>query len=179
MAEVIPVLIYFLALLAFMLVVKYFMRRKWLEEGRRPERSLILVVRNQQEMIEGVLRKIARMQRESHTSIELVVIDNGSRDETPGIITRLARTTGGFSFVIVECCREMSRMVELGIETCRGEKIYYLGIKEKMNFRDIYNGLNEVIVKNPSGYFMPRQYYIELLQQNRTVVPDENKTWGR
>lgn len=178
MTKGLPVLLLFLALLAFVLMVKFVMSRKWWGEGQKPEKSLVLVVRNQQEMIEGILRRAVQTRNAGDAGTELVVIDNGSWDETPRIIARLARTPGGFTFIKMDSYKKLNQVVELGLEICRGEKICYLGLKEKMALHDIYNVFNEVMVKNPSGYFMPRQYFVELQRRNRTRVPEENKTWG-
>lgn len=178
MVKGLPVLFYFLLLLVFILAVKYIMRGKWWSEGRRPENSLILVVSNRQETIEGIIRRATQIRNGYATNMELVVIDNGSRDETPGIIDRLARSPGGFNFINATGGKGVKQIIEMGLEISRGEKICYLGFKEKMFFNDIYNVLNDVMVRNPSGHFLPRHYFVELKQQDRTLVPGENKTWG-
>ncbi|TLN00092.1 glycosyltransferase family 2 protein [bacterium] len=172
------VALYLLALLAFMLAVRYQINRKWPGADCRPERSLILVVRNRQEMIEGILRRAIQVRNGNAIRIELIVIDNGSRDETPGIIAKLARSPGGFTFINAAADYGSRDVIEIGLEMSRGEKICYLGLKKSMTLHDTYNSLDEVMIRNPSGNFLPRQYFIDRQEQNRTQVPAENKTWG-
>jgi hypothetical protein len=164
MVKGIQITLYLLALLAFMLTVRYLIRRKWQGEMRRPVKSLVLVVRDRQEMIEGILRKAVQKRNGSAANIELIVIDNGSRDETPGIVSRLARNPGGFIFISAGACQNLRQLTELGLKMSRGEKICFLGLKENMTLHDMYISLDEVIVKNPSGSFLPRQCFVELQQ---------------
>lgn len=166
MAKGLVVLFCFLALLVLLPAVKYIMKNimhgKWWKEATRPEKSLILVVNNRQETIEGIIRRATQIRNGNAANMELVVIDNGSRDQTPGIINRLARNPGGFTFINADACTGEAQIIELGLRVCRGEKIYYLGLKERMTFNDIYNILNEVMAKNPSEYFLSRQHFVEL-----------------
>ncbi len=183
MVEGLLVLLYILALLGFMLVVKNLLRRRWWRQENEPQKSLILVVRNQQEMIEGILRRVAQLRNGNATTIELVVIDNGSWDETPRIIARLARYPGGFIFINAASYTGPQETFGLGLEMSRGEKICCFDLQKTVAYYDIYNSLYEVIIHNPHRYFLPRQHYAEAQQryaeaqqQNGTQVPVENKT---
>jgi len=170
--------VYFLVLLVFVLIVLKLTRRRWWRKEHRPEKSLILVVRNQQEMIEGILRKATYLRNGNAANTELIVIDNGSRDETPGIIARLARYSGGFIFINTARDTGPQETVELGVEMSRGEKICYFDLQKKTTFYDIYNGLEDAIKNNPQRHFLPRRDFLGMQDQNRTPVPVENKTWG-
>lgn len=94
----------FLALLLLGLVVAL-----WLSQGRRryaplPMLSVLLLVRNQAHLVEGVVRLLVhRLQAQGMpTRVELVVVDHGSTDETPQIVERLAREFPGLRVVRLE-----------------------------------------------------------------------------
>ena len=72
-------------------------RRLPLRERAAVPVSLLIFVRDQEQLIEGFLRTIAGQTRGACE--EVVVVDTGSSDDTPAIVERLGRRLGGIRLV--------------------------------------------------------------------------------
>lgn len=75
-------------------------RRQLAPSVSPPSFSVLVLVRDQEHLIEGFLRTLAGQIRTGHGD-ELLVMDMGSRDDTPAIVERLARSPGVIRLVRV------------------------------------------------------------------------------
>lgn len=67
---------------------------RWLAERRalgRPALSVVVVVRDQERAVEGLLGELLAAPDGARLVSDIVVVDLGSRDNTPAILQRLAR----------------------------------------------------------------------------------------
>lgn len=87
-----------------------------------PAMSLLVVVRNQAPVIEGLIRHILAYHHKPLAFFELVVVDDHSGDETPGILQRLNRR---HHFTLIQMDQfPGEKALETGIKFCRGEVVY-------------------------------------------------------
>lgn len=86
----------------------------------RVEVSLLLVVKNRQDMIEGAVRELTNRYGwlRDGPGYEIVVVDDGSTDDTPAILDRLARDSAGFVRVVRPAT--IRAPLDCGLAVCRG-----------------------------------------------------------
>lgn len=97
----------------------------------RPDISLLLVVCNQDQGIEGLVRKLFSCSLIC-PPFELVIVDDHSRDETPEILLRLQRK---YHFSFVKAAHQ--RSVEAGLALCRGRIIYCLELTGELSLKNL------------------------------------------
>lgn len=78
--------------------------------------SFLLLARNQEQHIEGVIRWLATLRQARGAPFDLVVVDQGSTDGTARIVERLARDMAGI------------KLVRAGDHLCRGQGACELGL---------------------------------------------------
>lgn len=61
-----------------------------------PELSLVVPVYNEEEVLPELQRRLAALIRELGTSVEIILVDDGSRDRTGEILAELCRANPGF-----------------------------------------------------------------------------------
>ena len=103
-------------------VVEVFKARR----GSRPKLTVILRVINQEEVIEGILRKILKLSWQV-SEMELIVIDGGSVDDTLPILTRL-KSQGQFHLVSEY---DKGFLLDL-IEQSSGQLVCYLDLEKDL-----------------------------------------------
>lgn len=127
-------IVYLLALYGLILltcrVARFFRNRT----AEHPCVSLLLIVRNQAAVIEGLVRDIFSFYHTLVPSFELVVVDDASRDETPEILQRLSRVAP-FQFILMKEHRPGDRPLEVGLRACRGEVICYFHLTGQVHPR--------------------------------------------
>ncbi len=69
-----------------------------LRQPVRPSATILLVVRNQEQIIEGVIRQLRWLNHRLPGSFDLIVVDNASYDRTVFILERLWRRKRDFSY---------------------------------------------------------------------------------
>ncbi|MDR3562399.1 MAG: glycosyltransferase [Negativicutes bacterium] len=85
--------------------------------------SLLLVVRNSQEQIEGMIRSLLLETAADRKWCELVVVDHASEDITPSVLDRLAAADPWIKVVHLPAA---ARPAAEGIALCQGELICVL-----------------------------------------------------
>ncbi|MEF0941314.1 glycosyltransferase family 2 protein [Rhizobium sp. BR 362] len=95
--------------------------------GRDPAASFIVCTRNRAEALEACIRSIEATCR-SHASMtsELVVVDNGSTDDTAERLARLAATSGMTITLVVEHRRGLAAARNAGMERSRGRILIFI-----------------------------------------------------
>ncbi len=96
-----------------------------------PYLSLLFVVRDQAAIIEGLVREILAIYQTSLPPFDLVVVDDGSGDETPEILKRLSKNN---AFIFIKGGPDVQPM-EIGLHACRGEVISYFNLTGQVNPR--------------------------------------------
>ncbi|MDR3560104.1 MAG: glycosyltransferase [Negativicutes bacterium] len=96
--------------------------------------SLLLVVRNNEEEIEGIVRALLSEMSEEGFWVELVIVDHASEDITPAIIDRLADYYPQIKAVHLPAA---ARPAVEGIAFCRGEMVCLLDLTGRLRSEDL------------------------------------------
>jgi len=100
-----------------------------------PDLSLLLIVRNQAPIIEGVIKELLSYYSTSPKSFELVIYDDASTDETPEILRCLSRRYN-CTLVFGQTPVGIKAMDE-ALSICRGKVIHFFLLTEKVGLRTV------------------------------------------
>lgn len=117
--------------------------------------SIILIVRNQEDAIEGIIRSIARrgfLDGSEGILLNLVVVDDYSRDQTPEILRFLAREYKFLKVVRMEKIMEDKSPLEVGLSLCEGEVICILDVGIRIAPEKIADAISYIINKKMIKY---------------------------
>jgi hypothetical protein len=129
--ELLWVLICGLALYGLMLLFWQLTRMICSHTPANPYLSLLFVVRDQAAIMEGLVREILAIYQTSLPPFDLVIVDEGSSDETPEILRRLNKNN---AFTFIESSPD-EQSLEIGLHACRGEVISYFNLTGQVNPR--------------------------------------------
>lgn len=96
-----------------------------------PYLSLLFVVRDQAIIMEGLVREILAIHQTSLPPFDMVIVDDGSSDETLEILKRLNKNN---AFTFIESGPN-EQPLEIGLHACRGEVISYFNLTGQINPR--------------------------------------------
>lgn len=100
-----------------------------------PDLSLLLIVRNQAPIIEGVIKELLSYYSTSPKSFELVIYDDASTDETPEILRCLARR---YNCTLVFGQTPVGiKAMEKSLSICRGKVIHFFLLTERVGLRTV------------------------------------------
>jgi glycosyltransferase involved in cell wall biosynthesis len=117
--------------------------------------SIILIVRNQEDAIEGIIRSIARrgfLDGNEGILLNLIVVDDYSRDQTPEILRFLAREYKFLKVVRMEKIMEDKSPLEVGLSLCEGEVICILDVGTRIAPEKIADAISYIINKKMIKY---------------------------
>ncbi|MFZ5942652.1 MAG: hypothetical protein ACOYVD_00950 [Bacillota bacterium] len=77
---------------------------------------LIVIVKNKEAIIEGIIRRVLVFQRQLGDNVKLYIVDLNSRDKTVEIINRLAYPYNYFSVILLNDRQELGRFIERYID---------------------------------------------------------------
>ncbi len=104
--------------------------------------SIILPVYNEEQYVDKVVRKIARILQDSIENFEIVIIESGSTDNTPVIVDNLEREIHNVIVVHQEQREGMGSAVSLGITTASMEYFFLFDADEPFDFQDIFKAFD-------------------------------------
>jgi alpha-1,3-rhamnosyltransferase len=125
------------------------------KSGRNPTFSIILIVRNQEDAVEGIIRSIARrgfLDGNEGVLLNLVVVDDYSRDQTPEILRFLAKEYKFLKVVRMEKIMEDKSSIEVGLSLCEGEVICILDVGVRIAPEKIADAISYIINKKMIKY---------------------------
>lgn len=100
--------------------------------AKRPDVSLLLIVHDQAPIIEGLINELLSFCLVSPFSLELVVVDDSSQDETPEILRRLYRR---HNFTLIADNLEGEDALEAGLTSCQGCTAYYVRLTGRVHLQ--------------------------------------------
>ena len=111
--------------------------------------SLLMVVRDSEQQIEGMVRDLLRLMEGDSFWQEVVIVDYASTDITPAILDRLAAR---YSQVQAVHLSGAARPVAEGIALCHGEVVYVLDFVNRLYAEDLVSVVNRIQRPWPSFY---------------------------
>lgn len=89
-----------------------------------PKVSLIICTRNRAADLEGCLASVAAAAR-GRNDVEVIVVDNGSRDATPAVVQSWAKNTGFAVLALKEPVAGVSRAKNRALKAARGDIVAF------------------------------------------------------
>ncbi|MHB1127702.1 MAG: glycosyltransferase family 2 protein [Bacillota bacterium] len=137
---------YLLALAGVLLLLLGHMANK---SGYRPGRyfpriSLLLIVRDQEDSIEGVVRDLLLLSGMRACFFDLVVVDDHSNDQTGKILEKLARRDQAFTLFLLNNYPCQTAW-ELGNQMCKGEVICTLEVPQRIKPRRVGRAVSRIL----------------------------------
>lgn len=126
--------------------------RAWITFRRRvvpPCYSLMLLVRDRADVLEGLVHNLAGAWGEHR--YELVIVDDGSRDDTPAILRRLARRYPGLKTVVMAETDTRQSPVEIGLFLCRNRVVVLVDLTRAVDPGEILAMLGHLFGHRGSG----------------------------
>ncbi|BDG61748.1 glycosyltransferase [Caldinitratiruptor microaerophilus] len=120
--------------------------------ARPPALSLLVLLRNQEVQVEGVLRAIAGLVRTSRMlqRCDVVVVDFDSTDQTPQIAERLARHLRGLRLLRVDDRNYPGQSAcEVGLSACQSRVVVVLDLIRATEARPLLRALNVLVGGRP------------------------------
>ena len=99
-----------------------------------PPITIILMVRNLENCIEGLVRCIFALENRSRRTIQLIVVDNRSGDQTPLIVSRLSTKFLGMSLLNSHTNTWQEPPAVIARNYARYPLVMYLNLKPPVNF---------------------------------------------
>ena len=136
-------------------------RRRGQRRNTRPFVSLLLLVRNQEDVVEGVVREllgIAYLSRPGLTNYELVAVDDGSADSSGEIMERLARGCQRIKFVRLDRLRESAESAaQVGLFLCRSRVVLLLDLRGPFPPEEVVHAAYYLLGEQPEpkGSYQP------------------------
>lgn len=108
--------------------------------------SIVIPARDEAGCIEATVRHL-QLELDLHkVPHEIIVVDDGSTDETPAILGRLQQEIGGFRPINNTGANGFGRAIRLGLENMSGDAVVVMMADESDDVRDVvvyWNKLNE------------------------------------
>jgi len=125
-------------------------RKAWFgPRESRPFISLLLVVRNKSNIIEGLVRNLTHLdylRGEGMANYEVVAVDDHSTDETGRILERLARSFPVLKAVrMEEVARPGESAVEVGLFLCKSKVVLVLDVQGQVDPRALLQAVHYLL----------------------------------
>lgn len=104
--------------------------------------SLIVVVRDQEQRIEGIVRYLVREIEDNRSWCDVVILDHASEDLTPAILDRLAQRYPILK--VVHLSREV-RPVQEGLAFCDGDLIEVLDFVNRLSAAEACGSIRQAL----------------------------------
>lgn len=156
------------AVLLFLYQISEMIRRGW-PENKKEKVTFLLVTKNKEKIIEGIIRGLMNMRKNGYPEFEIVVVDKGSKDDTLPILYRLTKEYEDLIVVTSYYRFTKESMLLVVKEKCRGDIVYYFNlideIKPLIVVKEINNLLqgksehDDILLKKMNFYSITKKIY--------------------
>lgn len=123
----------------------------------KPEISLMFLVRNQEDAIEGLVRKVLA---DAYSQIvELVIVDLGSTDQTRMILKRLAGNSQMLKFIPFCEGQTTSKRIR---NLCHGKTIYCFDLTSTINYGLMVQTIHSIVNGSKTSLYRTKILYNDL-----------------
>lgn len=99
--------------------------------------SLVIPFYNEEENVESVLQKIIHELNNQSHSYEIIAVDNGSKDNTSNILSKIASTNSRIKIITIEINQGYGYGISTGLQHTKGTIIGYTDGDNQVNPKDI------------------------------------------
>lgn len=132
------------AVLLFLYQLSKKIRKGW-PENRQVKVTFLLVTKNKEKIIEGIVRGLMHMGKKGYPDYEVVVVDKGSKDDTLPILYKLTREYPALT-VVTSYYRFSKESVLLVVkDKCQGDIIYYFNLIDEIKPLTVVKELNNLL----------------------------------
>ena len=122
--------------------------------GYAPFVSILLVVKNKAQIIEGIAGSLARLKEclpPEAPDYEVVVVDDGSTDDTPRILERLARRFPGLHLVRMGEVKAATGQsaADIGLFVCRSKIVLFFQVSGTATQRAVVDAARYLLGAGP------------------------------
>jgi dolichol-phosphate mannosyltransferase len=114
------------------------------ETGKAVDLSLILPAYNEEESIEQTIREARSVLKTLPSTSEILIIDDGSTDGTPGLLRKLADKAGGVRVLRLTPNSGQSAAIGVGFKNARGKVVVLMDADGQNDPADIPKLLDEL-----------------------------------
>lgn len=107
----------------------------------KPKISILFLVRNQDDTVEGLIRRVFAEAYDQ--PVEIIVVDTGSADKTKMILERLAARYEMLKFVPFGEVQGISRMIR---NLCHGNIIYCIDLTSSISYSLMANTIDSILI---------------------------------
>lgn len=125
-----------------------------MEDQTHPLVSVVIPAYNRADLLPRAIRSAAN---QTHTHIEIIVVDDGSADETPALIHALSEQLPNLRYIRNEQSKGVKRARNQGIEAARGEYVTFCDDDDELEGHNVETQLG-FLQKNPELSFVIPDY---------------------
>jgi hypothetical protein len=114
--------------------------------------TLLLVIKNQEKNIEGIVRGLMNLGSLNNIRYQVVLVDKGSQDDTLKILYKLSLEYPAVTIVTTYYRFSKESILTVIQEKCQGDIIYYFNILEDIKPWLLLRTIHSLLQGNPETY---------------------------
>jgi dolichol-phosphate mannosyltransferase len=134
-----------------------------------PDLSLVLPCYNEADVIRNTASRMIKAFRENSVNLELVVVDNGSRDETGAIIDQMVAEGLPIIKETVKVNEGYGNGILAGLKVCQGKFVGFMAADGQVDSHDVYK-VYEIAASAKTPYLVKVRRRFRMDGMTRKVV---------
>lgn len=158
------------AVLLFLYQFSEMIRKGW-PENKKEKVTFLLVTKNKEKVIEGIIRGLMNIRKKGYPEYEVVIVDKGSRDDTLPILYKLSKEYSDLTIVTSYYRFTKDSLLSIVKEKCQGEIVYYFNLIDEIKpltvvkeFNNLLQGKSQqdnVLLRKMNFFLITKKIYAE------------------